>query len=324
MPGLNRRGFFALLGLAVIGHTQSLDCTNPTLPYFSVEALSYCWSGPENTVNSWTKVTSGPVWEAMWRALNAWRLELPNREIGTPSLWEGHCGDSAQLAYADPVNYEIIVARGACQPTGCDLYSVLLHEVGHLLGVPHIEGDRLMDSKYQGKSEKPSRASIARAQLALDSGTLEIDVMAHTAMKQAAERPVVVEVRAWSDNTWIAWHGVGFAVEGQQACGMTPLVWLPATCIAESKWGSGNCADLVSGKTQPGWNGGNSLGWVRFKVTGRPVMISLAPCCGNPVKGWSAVSFIEIKVDGVVVHRAFHRYSLDSGTLEIEIPERIR
>jgi hypothetical protein len=125
-----------------------------------------------------------------------------------------------------------------------------------------------------------------------------------------------VEVRAWSDNTWVAWRGIGFAVDRGR--------WIPARCIGESRWGSKNCADLVASKTDPGWNAGDWRGWVKFKVTGRPTIVALVPCCGNPEVGWKAVSFIEIRVDGAVVHRAFHTYSLDSGfAFEIEIPKRI-
>jgi hypothetical protein len=43
--------------------------------------------------------------------------------------------------------------------------TILMHEIGHLIGVPHIEGDKLMNSKYLGKVDKltPFAIALARA-----------------------------------------------------------------------------------------------------------------------------------------------------------------
>jgi hypothetical protein len=40
-----------------------------------------------------------------------------------------------------------------------------MHEIGHLLGVPHIEGDALMNPSYAGKVGAPTPDAVALAKL---------------------------------------------------------------------------------------------------------------------------------------------------------------
>jgi len=54
-----------------------------------------------------------------------------------------------------------------CRLWGADPETLMLHEIGHLLGVPHIQDDDLMDAIQHGaKRRAPTPAAIALAKLA--------------------------------------------------------------------------------------------------------------------------------------------------------------
>lgn len=98
------------------------------------------------------------------RALMAWRGELPKSvKLTRPRLLEGTpvtCESHDAIACADLRNYQIVIAARKCD---CDMDTILMHEVGHLLGVPHIEADPLMNPSYSGKLERPSEQAVALA-----------------------------------------------------------------------------------------------------------------------------------------------------------------
>lgn len=130
----------------------------------------------------------------------------------------------------------------------------------------------------------------------------------------AALSASTVEIRASSDNTWIAWRSVTFFDQSGDRFAKHYV-----RCVAQSKWSETPCTVLGQGEH---WNAGDYHGWVRFRVPRRPAAIWLEPCCGDPLPfGWRAVVSIDIRIDGRVVHRAIHRYSLErEGTFLIELP----
>jgi len=106
---------------------------------------------------------------ALNSALLAWRSILGPLGI-SPKLMEGGVGscdlDGNGMACVVSGNGNIFIDH---IDTDVDLRSVMMHEVGHLLGVPHIEGDALMNKSYLGKVETPTPASVALARLSMSA-----------------------------------------------------------------------------------------------------------------------------------------------------------
>ena len=116
---------------------------------------------------------SNPVPFSEWQtalvfAVAAWRAELPGHTIAFPQLELGRCDGSFPIACADRLHNRITVATAT---RNMDLTTILMHEIGHLLGVPHIIGDPLMDPTETGvKLARPTDAAVALAKLALSHG----------------------------------------------------------------------------------------------------------------------------------------------------------
>lgn len=110
--------------------------------------------------------------DALDYAVGRWQFELPRYTVKRPELYQGQAnncweGSNAQtIACADSKNYRITIQESQMD-SKIDWQSIMLHEVGHLLGVPHIQGDALMDSGYTHKVESPTAFSIAIAKIAL-------------------------------------------------------------------------------------------------------------------------------------------------------------
>lgn len=105
------------------------------------------------------------------KALAAWEKALghplpfkrPNLRIGSCSgMPESELG-CAELG--DPPT--VVIDDDGSEGRRAKVGGILLHEIGHLLGVPHIQGDRLMDPVYQKDGvEAPTEEAVALALIA--------------------------------------------------------------------------------------------------------------------------------------------------------------
>lgn len=107
-------------------------------------------------------------WDAaLDEAVVAWGKALPEWNIHKPGITidrTARCNEERVIACVDIPTNTILVSRDE------DLWSrktIMLHEVGHLLGVPHITHDNLMDPSYQGKVDMPTEEAAALARIAL-------------------------------------------------------------------------------------------------------------------------------------------------------------
>jgi hypothetical protein len=120
-----------------------------------------------------TKQLPLSVWKlALNEALWEWSRAL-KRSIQPPSLVLGTCGYNV-FACTDKGKNKITIVgamgQGEFQDiTQINMKTIMMHEVGHLLGVPHIDGDDLMNSGYRAKVDFPTPAAIALARLAEES-----------------------------------------------------------------------------------------------------------------------------------------------------------
>lgn len=101
---------------------------------------------------------------ALNEATAAWRTAL-GENIQKPILSPGYCEDEGAIACATINGNEIFFNARLRMRDGkrSDLKTVFMHEVGHLLGIHHIESDPLMDASYQGKLDRPSVVAVAVA-----------------------------------------------------------------------------------------------------------------------------------------------------------------
>ena len=106
-------------------------------------------------------VTAGPYAVALSEAVDAWSKALGHR-VKRPKMFRGElvCLSATAIACADLEKYQIYISLDTT-----DKRSVLMHEVGHLLGVPHISGDPLMDPVHTTTVEAPTEAAVALAKL---------------------------------------------------------------------------------------------------------------------------------------------------------------
>jgi hypothetical protein len=69
------------------------------------------------------------------------------------------CGPDAIACAAETTQTVWIAKDGA----DVDRTTIMMHEIGHLLGVPHIEDDPLMNPAYKGLLDVPSPVAVAVA-----------------------------------------------------------------------------------------------------------------------------------------------------------------
>lgn len=115
-----------------------------------------------------SKVVTPEDERALQWAIEAWTEALGEFPIPHPLLLRsgpGGCG-SDPLILACVVNHSNVIVIVDLQ--GDDEQTVLLHEVGHLLGVPHIIGDPLMNPNYSKTQVVPSPFAVALAKVVLE------------------------------------------------------------------------------------------------------------------------------------------------------------
>jgi hypothetical protein len=90
--------------------------------------------------------------------------------IATPRITVAACDNGPlptgylEVACADVERYGLTISPVLLQPrvrAQIDLRTILLHEMGHLFGVPHIPGDPLMAPEPLTHLSRPSRAALA-------------------------------------------------------------------------------------------------------------------------------------------------------------------
>ena len=103
-----------------------------------------------------------------WRAAlpaarKAWEIALPDYPIPNPKIVAGICQLTSTLACVDELHNTITVSFSPATMTRSDRHTILMHELGHLLGVPHIEGDPLMNAVHERNVSAPTPWAVALA-----------------------------------------------------------------------------------------------------------------------------------------------------------------
>jgi hypothetical protein len=105
---------------------------------------------------------------ALDQAVMAWRkagltVKMPRLYLGNIDNCENQSG---VIACANTHKNDIILVRENVD-SGTDMKTIMMHEIGHLLSVPHIQGDPLMNLGYNGeKLAAPTPFSVAIAKAA--------------------------------------------------------------------------------------------------------------------------------------------------------------
>lgn len=121
----------------------------------SIEGPQPVGIGNEAVWLSWHQATDLAV--KRWRSAGIWWVDSkPLRLVADPDA----CLPVA-IACSALANSTIYVSKIR---EDVDRTTIMMHEVGHLLGVPHIQGDVLMDAEYQGEPlDAPTPAAVALA-----------------------------------------------------------------------------------------------------------------------------------------------------------------
>ncbi len=148
---------------AIISATGTLISVGPGMVWTTVRSPI---DGPKLT---FALVTDVDTLQAFHWAIKTWAAEFGGKlPIKYPRIMKaedpstGYCG-SGLVAYADLENNRVVI----CQFYSHNPKTVMLHEVGHLLGIPHIDGDDLMKPTAGDKElDEPSPFAVAIAKAA--------------------------------------------------------------------------------------------------------------------------------------------------------------
>lgn len=136
------------------------------------------WSSQDTYSDSPLGAPSSKEADALSEAIKRWESALGRKlPIDRPVLKigiMGSCQSSVALACCVYATNQIILAQSDYLGDK-DLTTLLMHEVGHLIGVPHIELDPLMNPSYVKKVGMPTPFAIAlaRASIAQNKAILE-------------------------------------------------------------------------------------------------------------------------------------------------------
>lgn len=114
----------------------------------------------ESEINNWPEF---PV--ALEQVMKEWK-DATGISIPKPALKIGSCFNRAAIACASISDNTIWFTDLWVSTEHVSLKSVLLHEVGHLYGVPHIDGDPLMSPRgIEREIDEPTATAIAVAKI---------------------------------------------------------------------------------------------------------------------------------------------------------------
>lgn len=137
-----------------------------------LQAFSLCAQPHSDALSSGLYADPATAEKALDAALAEWESAL-QRKIKRPSLveWFGGgetatavCSGNVPLttiACIDAKKYQVDIF--AFNLTTEDLKTVFMHEIGHILHVPHIDGDDLMNARYVKKLDHPTATAVAIA-----------------------------------------------------------------------------------------------------------------------------------------------------------------
>lgn len=147
-------GALVIAGAALLNSMMLNNSAKVELPItFTNTGTTRSWGGFTNRYDNPEVLTSGPLWAAGKWAAVAWSAAL-GVHLKDPVVIKGDnlCG-SIQNGGCARVGTDIIQVVGDV-PAGSE-QQLMLHEYAHLLGVPHIYDDVLMNPEYTYDAKNP-------------------------------------------------------------------------------------------------------------------------------------------------------------------------
>jgi hypothetical protein len=150
------------------------DYTSASHRFFAIPPGYSCFQNDSKSLSGdFSNQIPLDAWKSQLPAARtAWAKVLPGVKIPNPEIKAGTCGLSAiAIACTDRLSGAITIAMSGNNLADKDRHTVLMHELGHLLGVPHIDWDPLMNTDHNWNVDAPTPAAVALAKLANRKGT---------------------------------------------------------------------------------------------------------------------------------------------------------